>query len=230
MCPVRLRARWLVAEEAVCALCTGVMQARPGARHAPLSSQAGNQYWVLQFKGTSRPLYALCRAATDLTFVLKGYVWQMVNCAFTAAYSLTLRGVMDKVERGLGWAVLTQLMWRLWWHVILGLVLGNGLPLRLHRGPEGPCCVCSVCAGDHCDGKRPEAGRVLHGRAACSACCATRIRCARLCSAGARSPAHAQNLANLPSLPFVLNPVANSSLPPSLPCPHIINRCFTTTC
>lgn len=40
---------------------------------------------------------ALCGAATDLAFNLKGYIWQMVNCVFTAAYSLHLRGVMDKV-------------------------------------------------------------------------------------------------------------------------------------
>ena len=40
---------------------------------------------------------ALCGAATDLTFDLSGYLWQLVNCMFTAGYSLYLRGVMDKV-------------------------------------------------------------------------------------------------------------------------------------
>lgn len=40
---------------------------------------------------------ALCGAATDLTFDLRGYFWQMMNCGFTAAYSLYLRGVMDRV-------------------------------------------------------------------------------------------------------------------------------------
>lgn len=40
---------------------------------------------------------ALCGAFTDLAFNLEGYVWQLVNCLFTASYSLYLRGVMDKV-------------------------------------------------------------------------------------------------------------------------------------
>lgn len=40
---------------------------------------------------------ALCASATDLAFDLTGYVWQLVNCLFTAGYSLYLRGVMDKV-------------------------------------------------------------------------------------------------------------------------------------
>lgn len=40
---------------------------------------------------------ALCGAFTDLAFNLEGYAWQLVNCLFTASYSLYLRGVMDKV-------------------------------------------------------------------------------------------------------------------------------------
>lgn len=40
---------------------------------------------------------ALCASATDLAFDLSGYLWQLVNCLFTAGYSLYLRGVMDKV-------------------------------------------------------------------------------------------------------------------------------------
>jgi GDP-mannose transporter len=40
---------------------------------------------------------ATCGAATDLAFDLLGYIWQLVNCLFTAAYSLYLRGVMDRV-------------------------------------------------------------------------------------------------------------------------------------
>lgn len=43
-------------------------------------------------------LSAVCGAATDLSFNLKGYIWQIVNCAFTAGYSLTLRGAMDRVR------------------------------------------------------------------------------------------------------------------------------------
>lgn len=42
-------------------------------------------------------LSALCGAATDLSFNAWGYFWQMVNCAFTAAYSLYMRGAMDRV-------------------------------------------------------------------------------------------------------------------------------------
>ena len=40
---------------------------------------------------------ALCGAATDLAFNARGYGWQLANCAATAAYSLALRGVMDRV-------------------------------------------------------------------------------------------------------------------------------------
>ncbi|CAL5225658.1 g8517 [Coccomyxa viridis] len=40
---------------------------------------------------------ALCGSITDLAFDLEGYLWQLVNCLFTASYSLYLRGVMDKV-------------------------------------------------------------------------------------------------------------------------------------
>ena len=41
---------------------------------------------------------AICGAVTDLSFNLSGYMWQIVNCGFTAAYSLSLRGAMDKVR------------------------------------------------------------------------------------------------------------------------------------
>ena len=41
---------------------------------------------------------AVCASATDLAFDLNGYLWQLVNCLFTAGYSLYLRGVMDKVR------------------------------------------------------------------------------------------------------------------------------------
>ncbi len=40
---------------------------------------------------------ALCGAVTDLEFNPVGYTWQLVNCAFTAGYSLYLRGAMDRV-------------------------------------------------------------------------------------------------------------------------------------
>lgn len=40
---------------------------------------------------------ALCGAFTDLEFNAVGYTWQLINCAFTAGYSLYLRGAMDRV-------------------------------------------------------------------------------------------------------------------------------------
>lgn len=40
---------------------------------------------------------ALCGAFTDLEFDAVGYTWQLINCAFTAGYSLYLRGAMDRV-------------------------------------------------------------------------------------------------------------------------------------
>jgi hypothetical protein len=42
-------------------------------------------------------LSAVVGGMTDLTFSVLGYFWQAVNCAFTAAYSLYLRGAMDRV-------------------------------------------------------------------------------------------------------------------------------------
>lgn len=42
---------------------------------------------------------ALCGAATDLAFDAKGYFWQILNCLFTAAYSLYMRGAMDRVAQ-----------------------------------------------------------------------------------------------------------------------------------
>lgn len=41
---------------------------------------------------------ALVGAKTDLDFTAWGYTAQLLNCAFTAAYSLVLRGVMDRVR------------------------------------------------------------------------------------------------------------------------------------
>ena len=44
---------------------------------------------------------AICGAVTDLSFNMAGYLWQIVNCAFTAGYSLSLRGAMDKVSHSI---------------------------------------------------------------------------------------------------------------------------------
>ncbi|KAG0483503.1 hypothetical protein HPP92_011587 [Vanilla planifolia] len=37
--------------------------------------------------------------ATDLSFHLEGYSWQILNCFLTASYSLTLRRIMDIAEQ-----------------------------------------------------------------------------------------------------------------------------------
>lgn len=44
-------------------------------------------------------LSALLGGVTDASFSLRGYAWQMVNCLFTAAYSLYLSGVIRKLLR-----------------------------------------------------------------------------------------------------------------------------------
>ena len=41
-------------------------------------------------------LSAVCGAATDLGFSAAGYAWQIANCAFTSAYSLALRLMMER--------------------------------------------------------------------------------------------------------------------------------------
>ncbi|KAL6744925.1 hypothetical protein V8C86DRAFT_3125725 [Haematococcus lacustris] len=43
-------------------------------------------------------LSALFGGWTDLTFSVRGYAWQLVNCLFTAAYSLYLSGVIRRVS------------------------------------------------------------------------------------------------------------------------------------
>ncbi|KAH9324380.1 hypothetical protein KI387_004558, partial [Taxus chinensis] len=42
---------------------------------------------------------AISGGITDLSFHAVGYAWQIVNCFFTAAYSLTLCGIMDKAKQ-----------------------------------------------------------------------------------------------------------------------------------
>lgn len=43
-------------------------------------------------------LSAMVGAYTDINFTWSGYGWQIANCAFTSAYALYLRSVMDKVS------------------------------------------------------------------------------------------------------------------------------------
>ena len=40
---------------------------------------------------------AMFGAATDLQYNHTGYAWQLINCFFTASYSLYLRGAMDQL-------------------------------------------------------------------------------------------------------------------------------------
>ena len=71
---------------------------------------------------------ALCAAATDLQFNAMGYMWQLINCSFTAAYSLVLRNVMDRVG---------QCDWPNVGHVCCP---SGG---EMHRTSAACCCVCS---------------------------------------------------------------------------------------
>jgi GDP-mannose transporter len=54
---------------------------------------------------------ALVGAKTDLGFSWWGYTAQLLNCVFTAAYSLVLRGVMDKVSSSLTCSVRMGRCW-----------------------------------------------------------------------------------------------------------------------
>jgi GDP-mannose transporter len=54
-------------------------------------------------------LSALLGGWTDAQFSLRGYAWQLVNCVFTAAYSLYLSGVIRKLMRQHGKAQLSEM-------------------------------------------------------------------------------------------------------------------------
>ena len=57
----------------------------------------GNTYsWQVWLCLLLMILSASLGAWTDLSFNLKGYAWQLVNCVFTAAYSLYLSGVIKR--------------------------------------------------------------------------------------------------------------------------------------
>ncbi|KAL5649117.1 hypothetical protein ACJX0J_039926, partial [Zea mays] len=42
---------------------------------------------------------AVAGGITDLSFHVVGYIWQTLKCVLTAAYSLTLRQVMDSAKQ-----------------------------------------------------------------------------------------------------------------------------------
>lgn len=87
---------------------------------------------------------ALCGAATDLQFNPKGYMWQLINCLFTAAYALTLRNVMDKV----GCSAAELSVWS---------------ACTIHQQADRACVVAATnkrdcCAGGTVDGQQAKAG------------------------------------------------------------------------
>lgn len=49
-------------------------------------------WWTLVLMTVS----AICGSITDLAFSLQGYSWQLLNCAMTASYSLSLRFLMER--------------------------------------------------------------------------------------------------------------------------------------
>ncbi len=54
-------------------------------------------------------LSALLGGVTDAQFSMRGYAWQLVNCCFTAAYSLYLSGVIRKLQRQHGRAQMSEM-------------------------------------------------------------------------------------------------------------------------
>ena len=90
-------------------------------------------------------LSAICGGITDLSFDANGYLWQIVNCGFTAAYSLYLRGAMDRVAEYTStgkkldeFSMVCMAPKGLWCMLALELHLGmqgTGLLLHLHQHP-----------------------------------------------------------------------------------------------
>eukprot|EP00197_Chlamydomonas_leiostraca_P015765 CAMPEP_0202881308 /NCGR_PEP_ID=MMETSP1391-20130828/36339_1 /ASSEMBLY_ACC=CAM_ASM_000867 /TAXON_ID=1034604 /ORGANISM="Chlamydomonas leiostraca, Strain SAG 11-49" /LENGTH=473 /DNA_ID=CAMNT_0049563971 /DNA_START=12 /DNA_END=1432 /DNA_ORIENTATION=- len=60
----------------------------------------GNTYsWQVWLCLGLMVMSALLGGWTDLTFSMNGYAWQLVNCCFTAAYSLYLGGVIKRLSK-----------------------------------------------------------------------------------------------------------------------------------
>ena len=97
---------------------------------------------------------AVCGAVTDLSFNLGGYMWQILNCALTAGYSLSLRGAMDKVGQDLGSRLGSRLCAGLALAHHGGLVFVRrhgevsrvGLRMGLYRCLH-PQCAAHLCCG-----------------------------------------------------------------------------------
>lgn len=60
------------------------------------SKRHNNKVWVSLLLMV---VSAVCGGCTDLSFHRTGYTWQIINCFLTAAYSLTLRKVMDLAKQ-----------------------------------------------------------------------------------------------------------------------------------
>lgn len=75
---------------------------------------------------------AICGSVTDLAFSARGYSWQLVNCAMTASYSLSLRLLMERyVSCTTGGKRLNE-MSMLFYNNLLSIPLL--VPLALSRG------------------------------------------------------------------------------------------------
>ena len=133
---------------------------------------------------------AICGAATDLMFSASGYLWQIINCLFTAGWDAA-RPRLCEPPRGAPPGSRRQ----------ANTVTGALPPLQLlavHARRHGP--------RRRAHERRQEAGRVLHGAAGCG------VRWAAGAVPGAaRHPARpARRLSaqvfynNLLSLPFIL--------------------------
>lgn len=121
-------------------------------------------------------LSALCGAITDLNFNGAGYAWQLVNCVFTAGYSLTLRGIMDKVSTKIYFDVTRNQIFRcMRWsshtgHILIVHFGSMSESAGLH--PISRQCwktdvsvgyTAAGMAGDTHDSKQKEARRVQYG-------------------------------------------------------------------
>ncbi|AQK51197.1 GDP-mannose transporter GONST1-like [Zea mays] len=89
--------------------------------------QHGTQVWVALMLMI---ISAVAGGITDLSFHAVGYIWQTLNCVLTAAYSLTLRHVMDSAKQVTKSGNLNELSMVLLNNVLslpLGIILVLGL-------------------------------------------------------------------------------------------------------
>ncbi|CAI6010639.1 unnamed protein product [Closterium sp. NIES-65] len=107
-----------------CRLCASLLPMSPGAT------------WQI--------LSAFCGGFTDLAFHPVGYTWQIFNCFFTAAYSLTLGRVMDSAKAATKSGQLSEFTM-----VLLNNALSFPLarfPFPIFPLPPSPCQTSSASA------------------------------------------------------------------------------------